>query len=285
MSLINDALKRASQAEKARAPRPLANTVLQPTQAPRSSGFGPGMFIAAALVLLVGGGGWFLWQYFSHRQPGAVAQNQANNQVAAVAPPVKPLPTLSRLTNPPAVDARLDSKLKPTGVPLSSHINTPPIHTLVQPTNKPVKPVATTTKVPTPPPVKTNLVRVTAPTNTSATTVTPIPLPPTNRVVKPVAPPATNALPVPVIPPATTLVAVVSPAPPTPPPPIPAPIKVDFPPLKLQGIFFRATNPSALINGKTVFAGDYIGDVKVVAIERQRVKVELEGATKTIPLD
>jgi hypothetical protein len=104
-------------------------------------------------------------------------------------------------------------------------------------------------------------------------------------VVKPVTPPATNALPVPVIPPATTLVAVVTPAPPTPPPPIPAPIKVDFPPLKLQGIFFRATNPSALINGKTVFAGDYIGDVKVVAIERQRVKVELEGATKTIPLD
>jgi hypothetical protein len=59
---------------------------------------------------------------------------------------------------------------------------------------------------------------------------------------------------------------------------------VQFPPLQLQGIFFRPSNPSALINGRTLFIGDYIGEVKVVAIDHRSVKVELEGATKTIPL-
>jgi hypothetical protein len=57
---------------------------------------------------------------------------------------------------------------------------------------------------------------------------------------------------------------------------------VEFPPLTLQGIFYRPKNPSALINGRTLFVGDQIGEVKVIAIEQRSVKVELRGVVKVL---
>ena len=69
---------------------------------------------------------------------------------------------------------------------------------------------------------------------------------------------------------------------PQPQPPPPAAAQVEFPPLTLQGIFYRPKNPSALINGRTLFVGDQIGEVKVIAIEPRSVKVELHGAVKVL---
>jgi len=66
--------------------------------------------------------------------------------------------------------------------------------------------------------------------------------------------------------------------------PLPPPA-VQFPALKLQGIFYRPSNPSALINGRTLFVGDFIGEVKVIAVDQRSVKLELEGATKTLRLE
>ena len=56
------------------------------------------------------------------------------------------------------------------------------------------------------------------------------------------------------------------------------------PELKLQGIFYRRSNASALINGKTVFRGDAIAGGRVVAIEPQSVTVELAGEQKILRL-
>jgi len=57
-----------------------------------------------------------------------------------------------------------------------------------------------------------------------------------------------------------------------------------FPRLKVQGIFYRATNPGALVNSKTVFVGDWVANAKVVAITQDSVTFEFEAQTKTLSL-
>ena len=53
---------------------------------------------------------------------------------------------------------------------------------------------------------------------------------------------------------------------------------------KLQGIFYRTANPSAVINSKSVFVGDAISNSRVKAIDRQSVTLECEGETKVLTL-
>ncbi len=63
-------------------------------------------------------------------------------------------------------------------------------------------------------------------------------------------------------------------------PPKPEPIKY-----KLQGIFYYAKNPSAVINGKTVFVRSLVGDVQVVAIGRDSATIMMaNGQTKVLDL-
>ena len=50
-------------------------------------------------------------------------------------------------------------------------------------------------------------------------------------------------------------------------------------PLRVQGIIFQRKAPSAIINGKTVFVGDRVGEARVVAIDRNAVTVEVERQT------
>ena len=52
--------------------------------------------------------------------------------------------------------------------------------------------------------------------------------------------------------------------------------------LKLMAIFFRQTNPLALINGKTLGVGDLIDGIRVTKIERERVSVEWNGQVKEL---
>ena len=72
------------------------------------------------------------------------------------------------------------------------------------------------------------------------------------------------------------------PPPPTAPPAPAAPPKPEFPALQLQGIFYRPSKPSAVINGRTLGVGDQLGGVKILAIEPQAVKVEFNGETRTL---
>ena len=57
---------------------------------------------------------------------------------------------------------------------------------------------------------------------------------------------------------------------------------VTFPPLKVQGIYFRLSKPSVLINNRTLFLGDEVDGVRVVGIERSSVKVRFKGATNDL---
>ena len=53
---------------------------------------------------------------------------------------------------------------------------------------------------------------------------------------------------------------------------------------KLQGIFYRPANPSAVVNSKTVFVGDRIANAKVKAIDHQSVTLDIAGETKVLTL-
>ncbi len=56
------------------------------------------------------------------------------------------------------------------------------------------------------------------------------------------------------------------------------------PAFKLQGIFYRPSNPSAVVNSKTVYIGDLILNGKVKAIDRQSVTIDVGGATQVLTL-
>ena len=56
------------------------------------------------------------------------------------------------------------------------------------------------------------------------------------------------------------------------------------PAFKLQGIFYRPSNPSAVVNSKTVYIGDLILNGKVKAIDRQTVTIDVGGATQVLTL-
>ncbi|HEY2951855.1 MAG TPA: hypothetical protein VGK40_04685 [Verrucomicrobiae bacterium] len=56
------------------------------------------------------------------------------------------------------------------------------------------------------------------------------------------------------------------------------------PTFKLQGVFYRPSNPSAVINGKVVYVGDKVGQARVLAIERDEVLIENDGQRTVLSL-
>ena len=53
-----------------------------------------------------------------------------------------------------------------------------------------------------------------------------------------------------------------------------------FDAVHIQGIFYRATNPLAIINGKTAGIGDRLNDLQVVGIDQHSVTPQLHGERK-----
>lgn len=56
----------------------------------------------------------------------------------------------------------------------------------------------------------------------------------------------------------------------------------DFPALKLQGIYYRLSGPSALINGRLLHEGSMVSGAQVISIERTEVIVEWKGYQKEL---
>jgi hypothetical protein len=56
------------------------------------------------------------------------------------------------------------------------------------------------------------------------------------------------------------------------------------PAFKLQGIFYRPSNPSAVVNSKTVYIGDIIYNGRVKAIDRQSVTIDVGGVSQVLTL-
>lgn len=74
------------------------------------------------------------------------------------------------------------------------------------------------------------------------------------------------------------------------PPPAPAVkpsaprIPVAFPPLRLQGIYYKPSNPSVVINGRTLYLNDEIQGVTVATIAPSSVTLVLSGQTNVLTL-
>jgi hypothetical protein len=61
----------------------------------------------------------------------------------------------------------------------------------------------------------------------------------------------------------------------------------DVPPeaaFKVQGIFYRLSKPSAVINGRTLYVGDEIDGAKIVAIERHAVRLFIGKETVRVSM-
>jgi len=56
------------------------------------------------------------------------------------------------------------------------------------------------------------------------------------------------------------------------------------PALRLQGIFYRASSPSALVNAQTVFVGDQVAGARIKAIDRGSVTLERDGRIQVLTL-
>jgi len=55
-------------------------------------------------------------------------------------------------------------------------------------------------------------------------------------------------------------------------------------PIRLQAIVFHPTRPSAMINGKTLFIGDMLGEMQLVAIGRESATLVGGGQTNLLTL-
>jgi hypothetical protein len=61
--------------------------------------------------------------------------------------------------------------------------------------------------------------------------------------------------------------------------------EIGFADLKLQGIFFSTSHPSAILNGRRVEPNDRVGDILVVDITSSTVTVEYQKKRKTLVLE
>ncbi len=101
-----------------------------------------------------------------------------------------------------------------------------------------------------------------------------VPIPAAKPEVPPVAPANSNAVAEqPAVAPPNLMAA----APTAPEPPKPAP-------LKLQAIFYRPSNPAAMINNKLLSRGDNISNARITAIDQQSVTLQRDSGTFVLTL-
>ena len=211
MSLINDALKRAKQAqqEAAESPAPVPHLrPVEPSQESARHGLGLAVPIGLAVIALLGLMlFWVLW-----KKEGSVA-------------PATNRPALSVAARTPAAEPVSTPAAAPTTTPDSS---------APAPDVRP--------SIPEPAVASSNG----STTNPAAATSE-----------------STDS----------NHVATIESAPPTP------------PPLKLQSIVYNPRSPSAMINGRVVFVGDRMRDLRVVAIHRDDVVLIGGGRTNLLSLE
>jgi hypothetical protein len=275
MSLINDALKRASESQAQSASRPRGPKGVEDLPVPMTPvasrerpAWLPVAGIALLIVALLGASGFFFAKWWKERQAW---------QPYAETPPDPEPPTNSIVQPKPPPDPKqlpVATKNPPVTPPAATN---PVVRTNVEvAVNPPVKPVT-----PNPPaPASTNPPVAVA----SQATNSPAPV-----VPAPNTPPITNTTP----PPTTPAVAKVETnAPPVVIPPVKPPpdtakkgddhtkvAAIEFPELKLQGIIRGKKKTTVIVNGKTLSLGDRIEGALLLKIDQESVTFE-KGSTR-----
>jgi len=288
MSLINDALKRANQTPPGRptAPARPSEPAFQPaSESP--TGKSPLLFFAAGagVVVLLGLGGWLVWTGAFGKpentpaiHASAALEDPHSTTTTAAESENSPTPKMpsagGRLPAAPQKSLASAALAKATARAEAEAMKKKNINTteVKLPTPAPLAPVQQPAPAPAAvtQPVAPEIPPTPPPPAASTVALAPAPVsPPPARIetIAPVPPPVVTSSPAPVV--ATV-----------PPPPAPPP----FPALKLRGIFYRRTNPTALINGETLAEGETVDDVKVVKIDRESVTVEWRGQSRALRL-
>lgn len=280
MSLINDALKRARQAQRERSgPPPLT---LQPVDQPAGKSDGRGGSKSGAIVLsvvLLAGVGVAIWQFMGAKQGGSAKAPAATNQLRTV--PEKPgLPADVKASTQPlrSEPAGLEKTAKADGTDAAaaiangnaaSQVNAQTRGATVSgfgpSAERVVEPEAAGA---TAPKTAEKPASITVPSASVGGTL------PADSVSEAVG--------------AVTATVLESPGAafgggkteelPA------ASVPASFPNLKLQGIYYRIKRPSALINNRTVHVGDTIEGARVVSIQRFSVKLQMGGQTRDLSL-
>jgi len=229
MSLINDALRRASQQKPAAAPPSHGGAQLQPVDYKGSPSPWRFLLLIPVLVGLCGLSAWFFWSASKTTPQGAASKDTLVTQDPAAATPATE--TSDRLI------ANVPGQKRQTAIQVNTNLV-----------------------------IRTNIiVQASSPALVapSARTVESTPPVPAGAVTEMVIAEKTKPVPV-------DTRTLENPA--------------SFPKLKLQGIYFRRTNPSVLINGRTLFVGDRVDGARVVTVDRQTVTVEFSGQTNLLTL-
>ncbi len=216
MSLINDALKRAKEAQR-RAPAPPSSQMqFRPVEPAERARYGLGLLLPAALAFAAVLALFCVWQWAQERMPAEPREARARAPRAAPATiasqPVAP----SSAAADQAAQASSPAEPSPRPDAVSEVANLLPVTSSATPAGPP-------------------LAQEQGSNDTGSTTIA------------------------------------------SPPPPKPTP-------LRLQAIVFNPKRPSVLINGKTLFIGEKLGDARVVAIDQESATLVGGGKTTVLTL-
>ncbi|MEO5802090.1 MAG: hypothetical protein ABIR24_01060 [Verrucomicrobiota bacterium] len=218
MSLINDALRRTSQAKKEQPPNS-GGAPMQPVNPPPQSKipiFGP-ILVIVLLAVLLSLASWLFWKSWQAKSTPSVVSTEPTPPAQASARLANAVPDLDRTSPslaPPVSNQESKSDPVATRIPTPEEKTDSPPETLAESTNA-TAPISPNTNV------------------TVAVQTVPTPAPPA---------------------------------------------------LKLQGIFYRVSNPTAMINGRSVAVGDTISGGRVIKIDKEEVIVERNGETTVLTL-
>ena len=256
MSLINDALKRASQADKlVTVPRP-AGPALQPVVRGQRSSGSNSWLLGAAIGVTALLGTWFLWQWFATT-------------------PTSGRPGVTLATKPPRGGEKTTATNDQTATAsttLADRAGGSAKSALVALTGSAKSAAATLTAA------------------VARQAETPTPLGPgakpldkseTSRTGEPARAASASASEIP----SAVLAAAANAAPASPAlldPVLPAPLA--FPPIRLQGVIYRPTKATAFINGRMMSVGDQLEEAMLVKIDHQSVTFELGKESKVVQL-
>ena len=246
MSLINEALKRANQAQQSPPAAAATPTKTEPQMRPvehKKSSPVP-MLLGFAMIVCLVGGGLLVWK-------GAQQK-----------------PTSASTSNLPVV---ADAKTAPVAPAPVAPVEAPKAVASAQPTVSKAVPVV---EVPSEKPAAVS----TAPVTASASEVkpsqsqvpvaaAPVEAPEKSRVLAGEPDPNQTA------------------AASTPATPVTTPPVETFPQVKLQGIIYSKNAPSAVVNGKTLFVGGSVKGARVTKIEQDSVTLEWKGETRVLELN
>jgi hypothetical protein len=247
MSLINDALKRAKQAQQKHLPPPAPASPLRPVVAMRSNTPSLVVLWACASFALLVVGGAAIWMAFrphdSLQTATAEAYVKSPSRPAMAKPQSAPSSSFPKPITPnsePTVLAAITPKPSATAIravenPAPSASPHSPL--MAQATARQASTIDATAFIqPTAQPIATGVALNPAPVSVPASVVT-------NEA-------------------------------PRSPPPLP----------KLQGIFYRPGRPLAVLSGKTVLIGSMSGEYRVAAIDQTTVTLIRSGQTNVLSL-